>query len=83
MPGSALHLSLPAGWSLSSWFPLLLLLLPAGAGEPSPGRQSPTPCVPGLAPLPPFRASRSASPFCSWRQEEGGEGAQSVDGMGL
>ncbi|XP_059513718.1 prostaglandin G/H synthase 1 isoform X2 [Myotis daubentonii] len=23
-------------WSLSSWFPLLLLLLPAGAGEPSP-----------------------------------------------
>nr|KAF6315229.1 prostaglandin-endoperoxide synthase 1 [Myotis myotis] len=36
MPGSALHLSLPAGWSLSSWFPLLLLLLPAGAAEPSP-----------------------------------------------
>nr|KAF6315230.1 prostaglandin-endoperoxide synthase 1 [Myotis myotis] len=26
-------------WSLSSWFPLLLLLLPAGAAEPSPGKQ--------------------------------------------
>ncbi|XP_036288806.1 prostaglandin G/H synthase 1 isoform X3 [Pipistrellus kuhlii] len=38
MPGSALPVSLPAGWSLSFWFPLLLLLLPAGPawGEPTP-----------------------------------------------
>lgn len=94
----ALHLSPPAGRSLSLRFPLLLLLLwlppppvlAADPREPAPGRQppslwsgSPRSCVPGLSPLPPLLSSSQASPFCSGAWERGGGSLKTPGECGL